>query len=69
MVGIPVVSFMQSLNILAAHTGMTEQIVWDTSKPSGYIFRTYDVSRLRTAGFTCHYTLEQSAELRTSMHL
>ncbi|MGO9646984.1 MAG: NAD-dependent epimerase/dehydratase family protein [Terriglobales bacterium] len=48
------------VNILAAHTGMTEEIVWDTSKPSGYIFRAYDVSRLRTAGFTCHYTLEQA---------
>lgn len=48
------------VNILAAYTGMTEQIVWDTSKPSGYIFRAYDVSRLQAAGFTCHYTLEQA---------
>jgi len=48
------------VNILAAHAGMKEQVVWDTSKPSGYIFRAYDVSRLRTAGFTCQYTLEQA---------
>jgi len=48
------------VNILAAYTGMKEQIVWDTSKPSGYIFRAYDVSRLRAAGFACHYTLEQA---------
>ena len=35
------------VNVLAAYTGMKEQIVWDTSKPNGYLFRTYDVSRLR----------------------
>jgi GDP-L-fucose synthase len=48
------------VNILAAHTGMTEQIVWDTSKPSGYQFRAYDVARLKAAGFACQYTLEQA---------
>lgn len=48
------------VNVLAAYTGMKEQIVWDTSKPNGYLFRTYDVSRLSAAGFTCHYTLEQA---------
>ncbi len=48
------------VNILASYTGMKEQIVWDTSKPSGYIYRAYDVSRLHAAGFTCRYTLEQA---------
>jgi GDP-L-fucose synthase len=48
------------VNALAAHSGMEEQVVWDTSKPSGYLFRAYDVSRLQAAGFTCQYTLEQS---------
>jgi len=48
------------VNILAAYTGMKEQIVWDTSKPNGYILRAYDVSRLHAAGFACHYTLEQA---------
>jgi GDP-L-fucose synthase len=48
------------VNILAAYTGMEEQIVWDTSKPNGYIFRAYNVSRLQAAGFACHYTLEQA---------
>jgi GDP-L-fucose synthase len=46
-------------NILGSHTGMTE-IVWDTSKPNGYLFRAYDVRRLREAGFQCQYTLEQA---------
>ncbi|MFZ0801113.1 MAG: NAD-dependent epimerase/dehydratase family protein [Terriglobales bacterium] len=48
------------VNILAAHTGMTEQIIWDNSKPNGYLFRAYEVSRLHDAGFTCQYTLEQA---------
>ena len=48
------------VNILAAHTGMKNKSSGTPASPSGYIFRTYDVSRLRTAGFTCHYTLEQA---------
>jgi GDP-L-fucose synthase len=48
------------VNILAAYTGMEDQIVWDTSKPNGQLFRGCDVSRLRAAGFTWHYTLEQA---------
>ena len=50
------------VNILAAYTGMQEKIIWDASKPSGYLFRAYDVSRLHAAGFTCHYTLEQALQ-------
>lgn len=48
------------VDILAAHTGMKDRVVWDTSKPNGYLFRAYDVSRLQAAGFTCRYTLEQA---------
>lgn len=48
------------VNILADCTGMQEQVVWDASKPNGYLFRAYDVSRLQAAGFRCHYTLEQA---------
>lgn len=48
------------VNILAAYTRMESQVIWDASKPSGFIFRAYDMSRLRAAGFTCRYTLEQA---------
>jgi len=48
------------VEILAAHTGMKDQIVWDPSKPNGIIYRAYDVSRLRGIGFGCQYTLEQA---------
>jgi GDP-L-fucose synthase len=48
------------VDILAAYTGMKEQVFWDTSKPNGYLLRAYDVTRLREAGFSCQYTLEQA---------
>jgi len=48
------------VNVLARHAGMADHITWDTSKPSGYVFRRYDVSRLTAAGFACRYTLEQA---------
>ena len=48
------------VEILAEHAGMKDHVVWDTSKPSGYLLRAYDVSRLQGAGFRCQYTLEQA---------
>jgi GDP-L-fucose synthase len=48
------------VNILAGHAGMQEQVLWDTSKPNGYLFRAYDVSRLQAAGFACQFTLERA---------
>jgi GDP-L-fucose synthase len=48
------------VNILAAYTGMEDRVIWDTSKPTGYLFRAYDVTRLQSAGFTCQYALEQA---------
>lgn len=48
------------VEILAAYTGMKEQIVWDASKPNGILYRAYDVNRLRSIGFACNYTLERA---------
>lgn len=48
------------VNILADYAGIKDQVLWDTSKPNGYLFRAYDVSRLQAAGFACQYTLEQA---------
>ena len=47
------------VDILAAYTGMKDQIAWDQSKPNGIIYRAYDVSRLQAIGFSCQYSLEQ----------
>jgi GDP-L-fucose synthase len=40
-----------AVEILADHTGMTQRVVWDATKPNGQILRAYDVSVLREAGF------------------
>jgi GDP-L-fucose synthase len=48
------------VDILAAHTGMQDKIVWDSNKPNGIIYRAYDVSRLKAIGFDCKYTLEHA---------
>ena len=48
------------VDILAAYTGMNERVAWDTTKPNGFLFRAYDVSRLSAGGFTCDYSLEQA---------
>ena len=53
-------SIRDVVNILAAYTGMEDQIVWDPSKPNGQMYRGYDVSRLRAIGFTCRFTIEQA---------
>jgi GDP-L-fucose synthase len=45
--------------VLAQHTGLTDRIVWDTTKPSGQFFREYDVSTLRDTGFRCQVDLPE----------
>ena len=50
------------VDILAAHTGMQDRIVWDASMPNGSLFRAYDVSRLRATGFLPEYTLEHGLQ-------
>ncbi len=50
----------EAVDILAAHTGLQDRVVWDSSKPNGQLFRAYDVSRLQQAGFACQSTLEQA---------
>jgi len=49
----------EAVEILAAHTGLQDRIVWDAGKPNGQIVRAYDVSKLTAAGFTCRYSLAQ----------
>ena len=50
-------SIKDAATILAECAGC--KIVWDTSKPTGQVNRSYDVSGLAAAGFTLHHTLEQ----------
>jgi GDP-L-fucose synthase len=45
--------------ILAEITDMKDHIKWDTSKPNGQVFRSYDVSKLASLGFSYTYDLEE----------
>ena len=47
------------VDILATHTDLTDRVLWDTTKPTGQMFRAYDVNKLNRINFQCHYTLEQ----------
>jgi len=48
------------VDILAAHTGLQERVIWDASKPNGQLFRAYNVSKLAQTGFACRIPLEQA---------
>ena len=50
-------SIKDAATILAEYAGC--EIEWDTSKPTGQVTRSYDVSALTAAGFAPQYTLEQ----------
>lgn len=47
---------------LAEVTGMTEQVVWDTSRPNGQEFRAYHLGRLLALGFKPKVNLRQGLE-------
>lgn len=40
------------VDILAQHTGLTDRVVWDATKPNGQDYRAYDLSQLKAAGFS-----------------
>jgi GDP-L-fucose synthase len=50
----------QAVDILAAHAGLGDRVVWDKSKPSGASARLCDVSRLQKTGFKPDYTLARA---------
>ena len=39
------------VDALATHTGLTDKVVWDSSKPNGQPYRAYDLNRLMGSGF------------------
>lgn len=48
------------VEILAAHTGLENKIIWDSSKPNGQDYRAYDLSKLQATGFKPLYSFEDS---------
>jgi GDP-L-fucose synthase len=56
------VTIRDAVDILAAHTGMQDKVVWDASKPNGQGYRAYDTSKLKNSGFSCQYSLQQGLQ-------
>lgn len=47
------------VEMIADISGMTDRIVWDAEKPNGQDYRAYDISKIRSMDFSCHYSIKQ----------
>lgn len=54
-----VYSIKDVVNILATHTQMKDHIIWDTSKPNGQGYRSYNLNKLLQLGFKPKTSLEK----------
>lgn len=52
-------SIRQIVEALGSITGLADRVVWDASKPNGQAYRAYDLTRLRSTGFSCRYPIEE----------
>lgn len=50
------------VDMIAEISGMTDRVEWDASKPNGQDYRAYDLSRINSIGFECHYAIRQGLE-------
>lgn len=48
------------VEILEDEADMKGRVAWDASKPNGQEYRSYDLSALRSTGFSPRYTLDQA---------
>lgn len=56
------VSIKELAEMIAAKTGFTGQIKWDSTKPDGMLRKCMDVSKQKEIGFEPHITLEQGVD-------
>ena len=54
-----VYSIREIVDMLGAITGMADRVRWDRTKPNGQEYREYDLSRMRSAGFQCRYSIAE----------
>jgi GDP-L-fucose synthase len=47
---------------IAEIAGMRDRIDWDASKPNGQDYRAYDLSRIKSIGFKCHYSIAEGLQ-------
>ena len=50
------------VDMLGEISGMTDRIVWDTSKPNGQDYRAYDLSKINSIDFSCQYLIRAGLE-------
>lgn len=50
------------VEMLADIAGMTDKVVWDKEKPNGQDYRAYDLSKIESIGFECHYSIRQGLQ-------
>ena len=50
------------VEMLADISGMTGQVIWDSEKPNGQDYRSYDLTKINSIGFKCQYTIREGLE-------
>lgn len=50
------------VEMLADISGMTGQVVWDSEKPNGQDYRSYDLTKINSIGFMCQYSIREGLE-------
>lgn len=43
-------------------SGMSDRIEWDASKPNGQDYRAYDLSKIRSVGFECRFSIRDGLQ-------
>ena len=56
-------SIKEVVNCLAEHTHMQDRVFWDTSKPNGQGYRSYDLTKLFATGFKPKISLREGLNL------
>lgn len=50
------------VEMIADISDMTDRVVWDAAKPNGQDYRSYDLSKIQSIGFSCTYSIRQGLE-------
>lgn len=50
------------VEMLADISGMAGQVIWDSEKPNGQDYRSYDLTKINSIGFECQYTIREGLE-------
>jgi GDP-L-fucose synthase len=57
-----VYSIRDIVDMIAEISNMTEQVIWDQSKPNGQDYRAYDLTKINSVGFRCEYSIQKGLE-------